>query len=136
MKIERNYLKANEIRYIGEMICNMDDFMTKEYIKYLTVANFCTDFKLDTEKGENDEETVVWKEERYNELWENGDIETLNREIKNMYLIDLYVEDKHSNYNMFNELTNKLGESIKNFNLDETKEVMSQINTLINTEKK
>ena len=25
-----------------------------------------------------------------------------------MYLIDLYVEDKHSNYNMFNELTNKL----------------------------
>lgn len=136
MKIERNYLKANEIRYIGEMICNMDDFMTKEYIKYLTVANFCTDFKLDTEKGENDEETVVWKEERYNELWENGDIDTLNREIRNMYLIDLYVEDKHSNYNMFNELTNKLGESIKNFNLDETKEVMSQINTLINTEKK
>ena len=118
------------------MICNMDDFMTKEYIKYLTVANFCTDFKLDTEKGENDEETVVWKEERYNELWENGDIDTLNREIRNMYLIDLYVEDKHSNYNMFNELTNKLGESIKNFNLDETKEVMSQINTLINTEKK
>ena len=113
-----------------------DDFMTKEYIKYLTVANFCTDFKLDTEKGENDEETVVWKEERYNELWENGDIDTLNREIRNMYLIDLYVEDKHSNYNMFNELTNKLGESIKNFNLDETKEVMSQINTLINTEKK
>lgn len=136
MKIERNYLKANEIRYIGEMICNMDDFMTKEYIKYLTVANFCTDFKLDTEKGENDEETVVWKEERYNELWENGDIDILNSGIKNMYLIDLYVEDKHSNYNMFNELTNKLGESIKNFNLDETKEVMSQINTLINTEKK
>lgn len=136
MKIERNYLKANEIRYIGEMICNIDDFMTKEYIKYLTVANFCTDFKLDTEKGENDEETVVWKEERYNELWENGDIDTLNREIRNMYLIDLYVEDKHSNYNMFNELTNKLGESIKNFNLDETKEVMSQISTLINTEKK
>lgn len=136
MKIERNYLKANEIRYIGEMICNMDDFITKEYIKYLTVANFCTDFKLDTEKGEDGEETVVWKEERYNELWENGDIDTLNREIRNMYLIDLYVEDKHSNYNMFNELTNKLGESIKNFNLDETKEVMSQINTLINTEKK
>ena len=136
MKIEKNYLTANEIRYIADMICNIDDYMTKEYIKYLTVANFCTDFKLDTEKDENGNDAVVWKEKRYNELWSNGGIEILDKEIKNIYLIDKCIDDIHSTYNMFKILTQNLSESLKNFDINETKEIISQVGNLINKEEK
>lgn len=137
MKIEKNYLTANEIRYIADMIYNIDDYMTKQYIKYLTVADFCTDYKLEIEKSEdNKENSIVWKEDNYNKLWEEGNIEVLDKEIKNIYLIDKAVEDRQSTYNMFRELTEKLSESIKNFDINETKTVMSQIGSLINKEEK
>lgn len=137
MKIERNYLTANEIRYIANMIAEIDDYMTKQYIKYLTVADFCTDYKLETEKSEdNKEDSVIWKEDNYNKLWEEGNIEVLDKEIKNIYLIDKAVEDRQSTYNMFRELTEKLSESIKNFDINETKNVMNQISSLINKEEK
>lgn len=137
MKIERNYLTANEIRYIANMIAEIDDYMTKQYIKYLTVADFCTDYKLETEKSEDDkEDSVVWKEDNYNKLWEEGNIEVLDKEIKNIYLIDKAVEDRQSTYNMFRELTEKLSESIKNFDINETKTVINQIGSLINKEEK
>lgn len=137
MKIERNYLTANEIRYIANMIAEIDDYMTKQYIKYLTVADFCTDYKLETEKSEdNKEDSVVWKEDNYNKLWEEGNIEVLDKEIKNIYLIDKAVEDRQSTYNMFRELTEKLSESIKNFDINETKTVINQIGSLINKEEK
>jgi hypothetical protein len=138
MKIEKNYLTTSEIRYIGQMLIDLEDsdFMTREYIKYLTIADFCTDFKLDTDKDENGNDTVTWKEEKYNELWANGDIEVLDKEIKNIYLIDMYVDDKQSTYNLFKELGNQLTESVKNFNIDETKEVMKQFSDLVDKEKK
>lgn len=137
MKIERNYLTANEIRYIANMIAEIDDYMTKQYIKYLTVADFCTDYKLETEKSEDGkEDSVVWKEDNYNKLWEEGNIEVLDKEIKNIYLIDKAVEDRQSTYNMFRELTEKLSESIKNFDINETKTVINQIGSLINKEEK
>lgn len=137
MKIERNYLTANEIRYIANMIAEIDDYMTKQYIKYLTVADFCTDYKLETEKSEDSkEDSVVWKEDNYNKLWEEGNIEVLDKEIKNIYLIDKAVEDRQSTYNMFRELTEKLSESIKNFDINETKTVINQIGSLINKEEK
>ena len=136
MKIERNYLTANEIRYISDMISEIDDFMTREYIKYLTVANFCTDIKLSVEDTENGEQAVVWKEEDYNNLVAEGDIEKLNNSIKNIYLIDLAVEYKHSTYNMLKDLTDKLSNSIKDFDINETKEVLSQIDNLVNKEEK
>lgn len=137
MKIERNYLTANEIRYIANMITEIDDYMTKQYIKYLTVADFCTDYKLETEKSEDGkEDSVVWKEDNYNKLWEEGNIEVLDKEIKNIYLIDKAVEDRQSTYNMFRELTEKLSESIKNFDINETKTVINQIGSLINKEEK
>lgn len=137
MKIERNYLTANEIRYIANIIVEIDDYMTKQYIKYLTVADFCTDYKLETEKSEdNKEDSVVWKEDNYNKLWEEGNIEVLDKEIKNIYLIDKAVEDRQSTYNMFRELTEKLSESIKNFDINETKTVINQIGSLINKEEK
>lgn len=137
MKIERNYLTANEIRYIANMISEIDDYMTKQYIKYLTVADFCTDYKLETEKSEDGkEDSVVWKEDNYNKLWEEGNIEVLDKEIKNIYLIDKAVEDRQSTYNMFRELTEKLSESIKNFDINETKTVINQIGSLINKEEK
>lgn len=137
MKIERNYLTANEIRYIANMIAEIDDYMTKQYIKYLTVADFCTDYKLETEKSEDGkEDSVVWKEDNYNKLWEEGNIEVLDKEIKNIYLIDKAVEDRQSTYNMFKELTEKLSESIKNFDINETKTIINQIGSLINKEEK
>lgn len=137
MKIERNYLTANEIRYIANMISEIDDYMTKQYIKYLTVADFCTDYKLETEKSEGGkEDSVIWKEDNYNKLWEEGNIEVLDKEIKNIYLIDKAVEDRQSTYNMFRELTEKLSESIKNFDINETKTVINQIGSLINKEEK
>lgn len=137
MKIERNYLTANEIRYIANMISEIDDYMTKQYIKYLTIADFCTDYKLETEKSEDGkEDSVVWKEDNYNKLWEEGNIEVLDKEIKNIYLIDKAVEDRQSTYNMFRELTEKLSESIKNFDINETKTVINQIGSLINKEEK
>ena len=137
MKIERNYLTANEIRYIANMIAEIDDYMTKQYIKYLTVADFCTDYKLETEKSKDGkEDSVIWKEDNYNKLWEEGNIEVLDKEIKNIYLIDEAVEDRQSTYNMFRELTEKLSESIKNFDINETKTVINQIGSLINKEEK
>lgn len=137
MKIERNYLTASEIRYIANMIAEIDDYMTKQYIKYLTVADCCTDYKLEVEKSEdNKEDSVVWKEDNYNKFWEEGNIEVLDREIKNIYLIDKAVEDRQSTYNMFKELTEKLSESIKDFDMDETKTVINQIGSLINKEEK
>ena len=137
MKIERNYLTANEIRYIANMIAEIDDYMTKQYIKYLTVADFCTDYKLETEKSKDGkEDSVIWKEDNYNKLWEEGNIEVLDKEIKNIYLIDEAVEDRQSTYNMFRELTEKLSESIKNFDINETKPVINQLGSLINKEEK
>lgn len=138
MQIEKDYLTAGEIRYIAELLINMEDsdFMTKQYMKYLSVADFCTDFKLDIEKDENGGDITVWKEEKYNNLWADGGIEKLDKEIRNIYLIDEYVKDNQSTYKVFNNLTDKLSESLNNFNLEETKDVVSQIGNLINKESK
>ncbi len=138
MQIEKDYLTAGEIRYIAELLINMEDsdFMTKQYMKYLSVADFCTDFKLDIEKDENGGDITVWKEEKYNNLWADGGIEKLDKEIRNIYLIDEYVKDSQSTYKVFNNLTDKLSESLNNFNLEETKDVVSQIGNLINKESK
>ena len=66
----------------------------------------------------------------------DGGIEKLDKEIRNIYLIDEYVKDNQSTYKVFNNLTDKLSESLNNFNLEETKDVVSQIGNLINKESK
>lgn len=138
MTIERDYLYASEIRYIGEMICNIDnaDFITKDYLKYLTVADFCTDFKLERGVNENGEESISWKEENYDKLWEENGIEILNNSIRNIDLIDKFVEDRQSIYNMIKDITAQLGESVKNFNLDETKDILSKFEGIIDKKEK
>lgn len=138
MTIERDYLYASEIRYIGEMICSIDnaDFVTKDYLKYLTVADFCTDFKLERGINEDGEETVNWKEENYDKLWEENGIEILNNSIRNINLIDKFVEDRQSTYNMIKDITAQLGESVKNFNLDETKDILSKFEGIIDKKEK
>lgn len=138
MTIERDYLTANEIRYIGNIICDMEDsdFVTKDYLKYLTVADFCTDFKLERTVNDNNEVVIGWKEENYDKLWEENGIEILNNSIRNIDLIDKFVEDRQSNYNIFKSITAQLGESIKNFNLDETKDILSKFEDIVDKKEK
>ena len=51
-------------------------------------------------------------------------------------IIDKCIDDIHSTYNMFKILTQNLSESLKNFDINETKEIISQVGNLINKEEK
>lgn len=116
MKIEKDYLTASEIRHIAELMLSLDknDYMTREYIKVLLIADFCTDIKLPKEDDE-----IVFKEEIYNKMWEDGDVKTLYSEIKNWYLIDDMVRNKENIYTLIKDKLDEISKSINEVKVED-----------------
>ena len=120
MKIERDYLTAGEIRYIVNLMLNLDnDYMTREYVKVLTVADICTDIKLKKGKDENGEESLTWSEDVYNEMWKNGEIDTLYSEIRNIGLIEEIVSKYESVYSLVKNKLEDMAKGIEDIDVND-----------------
>lgn len=120
MNIIKDYLTAGEIRYIANLILPYDNFMDREYIKVLTVADICTDdIKLKKETDKNGEESITWSEEVYNKMWENGDVDELYDKIRNIYLIDDTIAKQENIYNLVKSKLDEISKSIENVKVEE-----------------
>lgn len=129
MEIIKNYLTANEIRTIGDMICDMDNYIDREFIKILSVADVCTDIKLERKEEKDGSTSLTWKEDVYNDMIANGDVFVLYDTIFNIKDIDEYVKDKRSLYNLFNNLATELKQSLDSNNIEELSQQLLNLKT-------
>lgn len=121
-KLKRDYLKADEIRYISETMLAFDNYIDREICEVLLIANYLTDIEIKTETDENGDEVLNLTSTQYDELYECGIVDDLYEKITNTHQIDWYISEKESVYNVFNKMSDDLKSTLDNvdtkFNAD------------------
>lgn len=120
--LNRNYLKADEIRYIAETMLAFDNYIDREICEVLLIANYLTDIEIKTETDENGDEVLNLTSTQYDELYECGIVDDLYEKVTNTHQIDWYISEKESVYNVFNKMSDDLKSTLDNvdtkFNAD------------------
>lgn len=121
-ELKRDYLKADEIRYIAETMLAFDNYIDREICEVLLIANYLTDIEIKTETDENGDEVLNLTSTQYDELYECGIVDDLYEKVTNTYQIDWYISEKESVYNVFNKMSDDLKSTLDNmdtkFNAD------------------
>lgn len=113
-ELKRDYLKADEIRYIAETMLAFDNYIDREICEILLIANYLTDIEIKTETDENGDEVLNLTSTQYDELYECGIADDLYEKVTNVNQIDWYVSEKESIYNVFNKISDDIKSSLDN----------------------
>ena len=84
MNIKKKVLSVNDIKVIAGTINGMDSFMDAEVAKYCLIVQTCTDFELDF----NDLGEIMNPYEIYEDMYKDGTINVLKKEILNIEFIE------------------------------------------------
>lgn len=111
-ELKRDYLKADEIRYIAETMLAFDNYIDREICKILLIANYLTDIEVKIEIDENGDEILNLTHIQYDELYECGIADDLYEKVTNICNIDWYISDKESTYNVFKNIASDINKSL------------------------